>query len=65
MQPDDFEKGANEDVEKEKTSEADESGSGKDQQDVVFIQDVGFTVTVAVPNVEAFEIQVMMIAISY
>lgn len=30
----------------------------KDQQDVVFIQDVGFTVKIVAPNVEPFDIQV-------
>ena len=56
LQPEDFEKGAMEDVEKAEKAEDDESG--KDQQDVVFIQDVGFTVKVVAPNVEAFDIQV-------
>jgi protein TIF31 len=56
LQPEDFEKGAMEDVEKAEKAEDDESS--KDQQDVVFIQDVGFTVKVVAPNVEAFDIQV-------
>ena len=61
LQPEDFEKGAMEEVEKEgKSSEAEDDAneaSGKDQ-DVVFIQDIGFTVKVVAPNVEAFDIQV-------
>ena len=46
-----------EDGEKAEKTEDDESG--KDQQDVVFIQDVGFTVKVVAPNVESFDIQVI------
>ena len=51
-----------EEVEKEaKTSETeDEANAASDKdQDVVFIQDIGFTVKVVAPSVEAFEIQVM------
>ena len=50
-----------EEVEKEaKTSETeDEANAASDKdQDVVFIQDIGFTVKVVAPSVEAFEIQV-------
>lgn len=54
----DFEKGAIDDLKKEeKSTTEEESPAGKDQ-DVVFIQDVGFTVKVVAPNVEPFDIQV-------
>ena len=60
IKPEDFEKGAKEDVEKEeeKPSEMEEDESNKEQQDVVFIQDVGFTVKIVAPSVEPFDIQV-------
>ena len=38
----------------------DEDESNKDQQDVVFIQDVGFAVKIVAPNVEPFDIQVRL-----
>ena len=34
-------------------------GKGKSDQDVVFIQDTGFTVKVVAPNLEPFDIQVI------
>ena len=71
--PEDIEKGAMEEhqfkeSDKESpltTSEAngtisDESGSkSKSDQDVVFIQDTGFTVKVVAPNLDPFDIQVL------
>ena len=48
-----------EEVEKEaKTSETEDEANSDKDQDVVFIQDIGFTVKVVAPSVEAFEIQV-------
>ena len=35
-------------------------GKGKSDQDVVFIQDTGFTVKVVAPNLEPFDIQVVI-----
>jgi hypothetical protein len=35
-------------------------GKEKSDQDVVFIQDTGFTVKVVAPNLEPFDIQVLM-----
>lgn len=34
----------------------------KDEQDVVFVQDVGFTIKITAPGVEPFDIQVKMSA---
>ena len=62
------EKGAMEKTEKEQnsdkkenTSDESESNSKKDEkpdQDVVFVQDVGFTVKIVSPNLEPFDVQV-------
>ena len=51
------EKGAMDKKEKEET---DDGGSKKHEkdQDVVFVQDVGFTVKIIAPNLEPFDIQV-------
>uniref|UniRef100_A0A0K2T2F5 Clustered mitochondria protein homolog n=1 Tax=Lepeophtheirus salmonis TaxID=72036 RepID=A0A0K2T2F5_LEPSM len=51
----DIEKGMKE-MESKKSEEGD--NKGKDEQDVVYIQEMGFTVKVAPPNVEPFDIQV-------
>ena len=40
-------------------------GKGKSDQDVVFIQDTGFTVKVVAPNLEPFDIQVGHIIIKW
>ena len=65
------EKGAMDKTEKEETSvkkentsdeseEKSESNSKKDEKadDVVFVQDVGFTVKIVSPNLEPFDVQV-------
>ena len=72
--PDDIEKGAMEEHEfkeaykelalvssdgKSPTNDETE-GKGKSDQDVVFIQDTGFTVKVVAPNLEPFDIQVQI-----
>ena len=72
--PDDIEKGAMEEHEfkeadkelaivssdgKSPTNDETE-GKGKSDQDVVFIQDTGFTVKVVAPNLEPFDIQVLI-----
>lgn len=46
----------------EATKESDEKKSNldKDEQEVVFIQDMGFTVKIVSPGTEAFDIQVSM-----
>jgi protein TIF31 len=33
---------------------------GKEDQDVVFVQDIGFTVKIVAPNLEPFDIQVTL-----
>ena len=57
-----IEKGAMDKKEKEEESKEDNSESSKDEkkddQDVVFVQDVGFTVKIIAPNLEPFDIQV-------
>ena len=57
------EKGAVEKTEKEEDSKKEESSNSdakKDEkdQDVVFVQDVGFTVKIVAPNLEPFDVQV-------
>ena len=58
------EKGAMDNKEKEESSkekvnsDKTEDGKSKDDQDVVFVQDVGFTVKIIAPNLEPFDIQV-------
>ena len=42
----------------DKSEKGDECNSCKNDQEVVFIQDLGFNVKVAAPGVEPFEIQV-------
>ena len=71
------EKGAMDKTEKEgyvKTEDkADESGqkeagTKKDEkadQDVVFVQDVGFTVKIVSPNLEPFDVQVSFVDMTY
>jgi protein TIF31 len=68
------EKGAMDKTEKEgsvKTEDkADESGqkeagTKKADQDVVFVQDVGFTVKIVSPNLEPFDVQVSCADIFY
>ena len=55
--------------EKEKADEGGAKGGGeecsscKNDQEVVFIQDLGFTVKVAAPGVEPFDIQVSSSAV--
>lgn len=57
-----IEKGAMDKKEKEEESKEDNSENSKDEkkddQDVVFVQDVGFTVKIIAPNLEPFDIQV-------
>lgn len=59
-----IEKGAMDKKEKEETSKEKEDHEvalkkeAKDDQDVVFVQDVGFTVKIHAPNCEPFDIQV-------
>ena len=54
------EKGAMDKKEKEETEkkEADDTKKDEKDQDVVFVQDVGFTVKIIAPNLEPFDIQV-------
>ena len=53
------EKGAMDKKEKEETTKKSEDAGGeKKDQDVVFVQDVGFTVKIVAPNLEPFDIQV-------
>ena len=54
------EKGAMDKKEKEETEKKEASDGKKDEkdQDVVFVQDVGFTVKIIAPNLEPFDIQV-------
>lgn len=42
-----------------KETEGDEETSKKDEQEVVFIQDMGFTVKIVSPGIEPFDIQVL------
>ncbi len=42
----------------ERENEKEKEGDKKDEQDVVFVQDVGFTVKITAPGVEPFDIQV-------
>ena len=57
-----IEKGAMDKKEKEEVSKEDNVTENKDEkkddQDVVFVQDVGFTVKIIAPNLEPFDIQV-------
>ena len=55
------EKGAMDKKEKEETEkkEADDTKKDEKDQDVVFVQDVGFTVKIIAPNLEPFDIQVV------
>ena len=57
-----IEKGAMDKKEKEEVSKEDNVAENKDEkkddQDVVFVQDVGFTVKIIAPNLEPFDIQV-------
>ena len=58
-----IEKGAMDKKEKEEVSKEDnvtenKDAEKKDDQDVVFVQDVGFTVKIIAPNLEPFDIQV-------
>lgn len=57
-----IEKGAMDKKEKEETSKEKEDHEialkAKEDQDVVFVQDVGFTVKIHAPNCEPFDIQV-------
>lgn len=46
-------------VEKGELEANEKSGEKKEEQDVVFIQDVGFTVKIQSPGVEMFDIQVI------
>ena len=57
------EKGAMDKKEKEETDKKEGEEAKKDDkdQDVVFVQDVGFTVKIIAPNLEPFDIQVKMI----
>ena len=65
------EKGAMDKTEKEESvkeenssddKEAKESNSKKDEKDdVVFVQDVGFTVKIVSPNLEPFDVQVSLV----
>ena len=52
------EKGSMDDLVKEESKKEGNSGKKDDQQDVVFIQDTGFTVKIVAPNLEPFDIQV-------
>lgn len=38
--------------------EAEKQDEKKEEQDVVFVQDVGFTIKITAPGVEPFDIQV-------
>ena len=57
-----IEKGAMDKKEKEEVSKEDNVTENKDEkkddQDVVFVQDVGFTVKIIAPNLEPFDVQV-------
>ena len=59
-----IEKGAMDKKEKEEVSKEDNVTENKDEkkddQDVVFVQDVGFTVKIIAPNLEPFDIQVSL-----
>lgn len=48
-------------VEKGELEASEKSGEKRDEQDVVFIQDVGFNVKIQSPGTEVFEIQVRII----
>ena len=58
-----LEKGAMDKKEKEETDKKEGEEAKKDDkdQDVVFVQDVGFTVKIIAPNLEPFDIQVKAI----
>lgn len=48
-----------EEVEKGETEASEKGGDKKDEPEVVFIQDMGFTVKIVSPGTEAFDIQVL------
>ena len=55
-------KGSSINGEKGLNTESDEKeDEKKDEQDVVFVQDVGFTIKITAPGVEPFDIQVLLI----
>ena len=58
------EKGAMDKKEKEETDKKEGEEGKKDDkdQDVVFVQDVGFTVKIIAPNLEPFDIQVQKVS---
>lgn len=55
---DTVEKGTMDKKEKEETAKEDGEEAKKDDSDVVFVQDVGFTVKIIAPGLEPFDIQV-------
>ena len=46
-------------TETDETSQTEKDNSKKEDQDVVFVQDVGFTVKITAPGVEPLDIQVI------
>ena len=57
---DDVEKGTMDKTEKEDSVKKDEGKKDEKDQDVVFVQDVGFTVKIVAPNLEPFDVQVKL-----
>ena len=61
-------KATEEESEKKESAEGDakaKDGSKKDGEDVVFIQDTGFTVKIVAPNLDPFDIQVSLLGQSF
>lgn len=49
-----------EEVEKGETEASEKAGDKKEEPEVVFIQDMGFTVKIVSPSTDAFDIQVVL-----